>query len=666
MNNQITISKFTDYRPNEETKYFTIPPKEGCMSVIIPFFNEERNELQVTLKSLDEGFGYLGNMLNKWQDKSLMRIIIIQDGWYKASKSMKEYLKELFPQKIEGEDWWNYHKEFQTYDIDKDGIATFVFESNIPICINKGEEIPIYCNITMLIKVDNRKKHNSHEWFIGRGGFSEYMKSKYIFCTDAFTIFHKACLYHLINHMDNNSKTSVATGRQRVMTKEQQGTNEDYFSLGTLLRMVQLFDFETSNTLYNGAFSLGGCLPVVPGPCGLYRSSDMLQNNVRDWYFDIVNEEPSETGIVLGNLRIAEDRILSYSAVLRTEEERNMAFIPQAVFYFEAETNLQQFLLQRRRWINGSVAGYIYLLFTNFEHIKEWKTNIFRKFYIWFLLICQFITYFLVSVGPAFSISIFFYSFEYVFYRFDNDDNFLSIEQMTNIATGLIWVLFISHMFVHNKDKFHYTIIYCLLAFSFITSILAFLSMIFYVLNKSDIPLFFIEILYSGNVIIYLILAVTLLPLVLALLISGRGHSFIYMLKGFPFYFLFSHMLISAFGSYSFARSWDLTWGNRPTSEIQENTSGMNKVKIKFSIVSKSSLLAILLLNCIIFFLPKKYQLSIVGLFFLVAFFQLIFSFIYLTLQIPNKLMYVYKYCTYKEKEVENDIVDIENNDIEV
>ncbi len=669
MNNQVVISRFTDYRPDEQVKYFKLPPKEGCMSVIVPFFNEEKSELQVTLKSLDEGFGYLGSMSNKWNDKSLMRIIIIQDGWYKASESMKRYLKELFPEKVDGQYWWNHYPEFTTYDMNKDGTITFVFENNQPICINKGEDKPIYCYITMLIKIDNRKKHNSHEWFIGRGGFSEHMKSKYLFCTDAFTIFHKACIYHLVNHMDNNPTSSVATGRQRVMTKKQQGTDENLFSLGTVLRMVQLFDFETSNTLYNGAFSLGGCLPVIPGPCGLYRSSDMLQNHVRDWYFDIVNQEPSQTGLVLGNLRIAEDRILSYSAVLKTEEERSMAFIPMAVFYFEAETNLKMFMLQRRRWINGSVAGYIYLLFSSFEHIRDWNTNIFRKCYIWLLLICQFITYMLVSIGPAFSISIFYYSFYYVFYRFEN--NFLGIRAMTDIATGLVWILFVSHMFIHNKDKFHYIIIYCLLAFSFVTSTLTFASMILFVLSQPDTSYFFLyEFLLSGNAIVYLILLVTVLPFLLALLISGRGHSFIYMLKGFPFYFLFSHMLISAFGSYSFSRTWDLTWGNRPTSEIESNSTGaeadMHNIKIKFKIISKSSVFIILLLNVCVFILPKNYQIGIVGLFFLVAFTQLFFSSIYLLSKIPAKLRYVYKYWSHVETQeevsypLENDIENID------
>src|SRR5690606_9156498 len=124
-------------------------------------------------------------------------------------------------------------------------------------------------------------------------------------------------------------------------------------------RMAQLHDFEQANSVYNGAFSIGGMLSVVPGPCGLYRASSILCDEVRNWYFDIVNEEPDKTGLILANLRIAEDRILSYAPIFKGNGDEKLHFNPLALFYFEAETDPMKFILQRRRWINGSVAGYI-------------------------------------------------------------------------------------------------------------------------------------------------------------------------------------------------------------------------------------------------------------------------------------------------------------------
>ena len=36
--------------------------------------------------------------------------------------------------------------------------------------------------------------------------------------------------------------------------------------------------------------------------------------------------------------------------------------MPSTTFYFEAETTVKELVLQRRRWLNGTTAGYIWLL----------------------------------------------------------------------------------------------------------------------------------------------------------------------------------------------------------------------------------------------------------------------------------------------------------------
>ena len=36
--------------------------------------------------------------------------------------------------------------------------------------------------------------------------------------------------------------------------------------------------------------------------------------------------------------------------------------VHDAVFYFEAETDLRSLVLQRRRWLNGTNAGYLHIM----------------------------------------------------------------------------------------------------------------------------------------------------------------------------------------------------------------------------------------------------------------------------------------------------------------
>lgn len=69
--------------------------------------------------------------------------------------------------------------------------------------------------------------------------------------------------------------------------------------------------------IFNGMHANARFLPVVPGPCGLFRSSattDALISSVRA----ICSTPASRDGLVQGNLKIAEDRILSYLLVLTT------------------------------------------------------------------------------------------------------------------------------------------------------------------------------------------------------------------------------------------------------------------------------------------------------------------------------------------------------------
>ena len=645
----ILIKKFKDERPKDNVEYFTKREPKGEISVIIPFYNEEANELKVTLKSLYNAYDYLCEMKEEWRDKQL-NIVIIQDGWYKASESMKEYLLTLFEKKVNGDNWNKRYTEFSEYDVNKDGSTTFVFENNLDYtCINPEEKYKhhkLFLNITLVVKIDNRRKHNSHEWFLANSGFAQSKNAKYLFFTDAFTLYNTTCLYHLVETLDNNEQYSAATGRQRVMSRDQQGTFESTLSLGYLLRMVQMFDFELANAVYNGAFSLGGCLPVIPGPCGLYRGSDVLQDAVRDWYFNVVSVDPDETGLVLGNLKIAEDRILTYSSVLKTKDVKYMAFVSLSVFYFEAELSLERLILQRRRWINGSIAGYIYLLFTDSKHLLEWKTNTFRKLYILFLLFCQFIIYCSVAIAPAYSLRMVYYSTDYLLSKL----GYQNIEAI--ILTTLAVVVYIAHIVIHSKKKFQFFIMHLLLLLSFVTSILSITAIIYYVFIDYQGSLF--ELLGEGTIVLYVVLFVFFGPFILSLLLSSRGHSLMNMLKAFIPYLLFLHMMISWFGSYAYARVWDLTWGNRPQGDTK--SKDIDNIKKKYILQSRNITLCIFIANIVVFFLPRTVQLIILSIFFFCAAIQMVFSIIYLFIQIPKKLTYVWLKMKKCFKKVANEI----------
>jgi chitin synthase len=132
------------------------------------------------------------------------------------------------------------------------------------------------------------------------------------------------------------------------------------FSQG-FLRNVQGYDFESGLCVFNGMHALAGFLPVVPGPCGLFRCSaltDAIVGRVRA----ICSSAPERDSLVQGNLKIAEDRILSYLLLLTERHAWQTHWVPTTTFFFESEDTLRELVLQRRRWLNGTTAGYLWLV----------------------------------------------------------------------------------------------------------------------------------------------------------------------------------------------------------------------------------------------------------------------------------------------------------------
>ena len=75
--------------------------------------------------------------------------------------------------------------------------------------------------ITLIVKIDNRRKHNSHEWFLGENGFSDAYQARYLFATDAFTLYEPSCMYHMCHYLDTHLDTAAVTGRQRAIDRKQ-------------------------------------------------------------------------------------------------------------------------------------------------------------------------------------------------------------------------------------------------------------------------------------------------------------------------------------------------------------------------------------------------------------------------------------------------------------
>ncbi|ARF09660.1 glycosyltransferase [Indivirus ILV1] len=312
----LKINAWYDYKPEPNACYFGIDTNNNLQSderdlpiliIGVCFYNETAVELRRTLVSLADQVAELQNF-------AICQVVFVSDGHRQMAKDTKEFFKHIFCSTSEHVTYWdNLMKALDDYCEEVDAAnederrgtpienakkkpphLTYVIQKiskkhrsranvNIPGAKDgKYRSLPL----SLIIKGLNRRKHNSQEWILDSFAKQAVIhknenrnndNNKYIFMSDCGTLYESQCLYRLVKYMEKHPQCVGCTGRQRVMTaSEQDDIDEGIISVGKFFRIIQLADYEASYAIYTGAFSAAGCLPVLPGPCAMFRYSGLL------------------------------------------------------------------------------------------------------------------------------------------------------------------------------------------------------------------------------------------------------------------------------------------------------------------------------------------------------------------------------------------------------
>lgn len=598
---------YNDYHPISGKSYFykDAKPPMGFdkITVLIPMYNETTKEFKRTLQDLHTCIVEMNKIGGGY-----VHILVILDGVKAMHETMKEYLKEMYPQVSDKIDnMINSRNSVETYILQK-----LIGDEATYVKIDEQKSL----KISVMIKLDNRRKHNSHAWFLET--FAQEMESDYTFLTDCGTRFDKKCLVNLYRGISHDPNCSAISGRQRVMSTTQQESHDSF--RGFMYRSMQRFDYEASLASYVGAFSTFGMLPVIPGPCGFYRfsaicniekrkklreeydelSKDIIRakviadidhnTEVKDEYIDAiefyiktVSLNPDETGMLLGSLLLAEDRILSYAAVLKTEKRFHTMYEPTACFYFEAETNPTTLLQQRRRWINGTLAGYLWLL-QRISLLYNSKVNIYNKIILTILIVSQLMMFCVMSIGTAIlTVAI----------RYPLMVSFGVPRLYVELIIAAYCMLYILFVFLHasptRKAPKLNTVLFDILTLCNV--IVACIMMFGFVQNMMNYKLIANIVIIGFNM---------LMPFILAALHDWK--SLTYMLGSFIQYVLLLPTFTVALSVYSFSRLWELTWGNRPSDRLvtlkqQKTEEELQSIKVKLQTHAQTVAWFLVILN---------------------------------------------------------------------
>lgn len=248
--------------------------------------------------------------------------------------------------------------------------------------------------ILFCLKEKNQKKINSHRWFFN--AFGEILQPNICVLIDAGTRPGKDSIYKLWKIFDVEPMCGGACGEIKAMLEH--GKN-----LLNPLVAAQNFEYKMSNILDKPLESAFGFITVLPGAFSAYRYV-ALQNDAKGQgplkqYFE-GEKMHANAGIFTANMYLAEDRILCFELVSKRNCSWLLRYVKSATGETDVPTEMSDFILQRRRWLNGSFFAAVYALshfwrvfrsrhsiFRNLAFMVEFVYQLFSMLFAWFAIV---------------------------------------------------------------------------------------------------------------------------------------------------------------------------------------------------------------------------------------------------------------------------------------
>jgi chitin synthase len=375
-------SEFTTKRFTLRQRLFA-KPRQTELFVVITMYNEEDELLARTLIGVIKNIEYMNSRTSSktWGKEAWKKIVvcIVSDGRAKINPrtrsvlaAMGIYQDGIAKQQVNGEDVTAHIYEYttqMTLEIKK-GIVQ-VKKGNTPVQI-------LFC-----LKEKNQKKINSHRWFFQ--AFGEVLQPNICVLLDAGTRPGRSSVYDLWKAFDREPMCGGACGEIKAML--QHGKN-----LINPLVAAQNFEYKMSNILDKPLESAFGFITVLPGAFSAYRfvalQNDKTGQGPLEKYFAGEKMHGANAGIFTANMYLAEDRILCWELVSKRNCSWILQYVKSATGETDVPTEMADFILQRRRWLNGSFFAAVYSL-AHFYQIFRSHHSFLRKTFFFVEFIYQ-------------------------------------------------------------------------------------------------------------------------------------------------------------------------------------------------------------------------------------------------------------------------------------
>ena len=349
-------------------------PRHTELFICITMYNEEDELFARTLIGVMKNIEYMNSRTSSktWGKEAWKKIVVcvVSDGRAKINPRTRAvlaalgvYQEGIAKQQVNGQDVTAHIYEYTTQmglEIKK-GVVS-VKKGNTPVQM-------LFC-----LKEKNQKKINSHRWFFS--AFGPVLDPNICVLIDAGTKPGNHSIYQLWKAFDVEPMCAGACGEIKAMLEHGK-------KLINPLVAAQNFEYKISNILDKPLESVFGFITVLPGAFSAYRyvalQNDKTGHGPLEKYFAGEKMHGAKAGIFTANMYLAEDRILCFELVAKSNCHWIIQYVKSATGETDVPTEMADFIMQRRRWLNGSFFAAIYSIAHFYQVFRSGHSPI-RKF----------------------------------------------------------------------------------------------------------------------------------------------------------------------------------------------------------------------------------------------------------------------------------------------
>ena len=342
-------------------------PRHTELFIVVTMYNEDDFLFARTMIGVFKNIEYLCTRTSSktWGKEAWKKVVVcvVSDGRAKINERTKAVLAALGV----------YQDGIAKQQVNGKDVTAHIYEYTTQVGLElKGTQVQVKprmntpVQMLFCLKEKNQKKINSHRWFFQ--AFGRVLDPNICVLIDAGTKPGKDSIYQLWKAFDLEPMCGGACGEIKVMLEHGK-------KLRNPLVATQNFEYKMSNILDKPLESSFGFISVLPGAFSAYRyvalQNDKNGQGPLEKYFKGETMH-ADAGVFTANMYLAEDRILCFELV----SKRNCRWILQYVKSATGETDvpdrIPEFVLQRRRWLNGSFFAAVYAI----AHVHQlWRSD---------------------------------------------------------------------------------------------------------------------------------------------------------------------------------------------------------------------------------------------------------------------------------------------------